>query len=134
MVPCDQLQAANNTINPLLQIATDAYNEYPARPINVIWPFSVGRGTAIHAYFANAIWELGGIYSAEVSYKNGLVVPYGTSGSVRADAVVGPVAQPSYVVDLKSGFGRATTSETDAYRANLPKGTGMCQIVEALGQ
>jgi hypothetical protein len=41
--------------------------------------------------------------SAEVSYLNGVPVPYGTSGSIRADATVGPIAATLYAVDLKSG-------------------------------
>ncbi len=45
-------------------------------------------GTNIHSQFASLIAQEGvpGI-STEVSYLNGQVVEYGTSGSVRADAV-----------------------------------------------
>jgi hypothetical protein len=100
----------------------------------MIWPMSALRGIRIHSYFAGEVTGLGPPYSAEVSYLNGFPVPYGTPGSVRADAVVGPVNAPSYAVELKSGFAVPSTSETAAYRANLPPGTGLCSIVETPGR
>jgi len=98
-----------------------------------IFPFSVIRGSRIHAEFAGSLKVIGGLYSAEVSYKDGAVVPYGTTGSVRADGVYGPIGSPSYVVELKSGFAVPTPSEVDNYRRNLPPGTGVCGLVEAPG-
>jgi hypothetical protein len=133
MAPCDQLKGANDTIQPLLNVATDAFNEYPMRPITMIWPGSALRGIAIHSYFAGAVAGLGPPYSAEVSYLSGVPVPYGTPGSIRADAVVGPIAAPLYAVELKSGYAIPSAAETAAYYANLPAGTGVCSIVEAPG-
>lgn len=133
MLPCDQVNGANNTIQPLLDAATKAYNAYPLRPIDLIWPFSVLRGTYVHSYFAAEVTALGSPYSADVSYKNGMQVPYGTAGSIRADAVVGPIGAPLYAGELKSGFAYPTASETAAYNANLPPGTPVCAIVEAPG-
>jgi len=130
MVPCDQLKIANDTFPPLLEAAEKAYSEYPARPMDFVWPFSVLRGTRIHSFFAGEVRGLGAPYSAEVSYKNGVVVPYGTAGSIRADAVVGPIGAPLYAVELKSGGALPTPAETAAYDANLPPGTGKCSIVE----
>jgi RHS repeat-associated protein len=68
MVPCDQLNGANDTIQPLLDAANKAYNEYPLRPIDMVWPLSALRGTYIHSYFAAEVTGLGAPYSAEVSY------------------------------------------------------------------
>jgi hypothetical protein len=133
MVPCDQLQGANNTIQPLLDAANKAYSQYPLRPIDMVWPMSALRGTRIHSFFASEVTGLGPPYSAEVSYLGGVPVPYGTPGSVRADAIVGPINAPLYAVELKSGAALPTASETAAYNANLPPGTGTCSIVEAPG-
>lgn len=133
MTPCDQLQGVNDTIQPLLDAATQAYNQYPLRPIDSVWPFSALRGTYIHSYFAGEVTALGPPYSAEVSYLSGVPVTYGTPGSIRADAVVGPVNAPLYAVELKSGAAVPSTSETAAYQANLPPGTGLCSIVESPG-
>ena len=132
MVPCDQLNGANDTIQPLLDAATKAYNEYPLRPIDMVWPLSALRGTYIHSYFAAEVAGLGAPYSAEVSYLGGVPVPYGTPGSIRADATVGPINAPLYAVELKSGAALPTPAETAAYRANLPPGAGLCSIVEGL--
>jgi RHS repeat-associated protein len=133
MTPCDQLNGANDTIVPLLDAATNAFNEYPMRPIDQVWPLSALRGTFIHSYFAREVTALGAPYSAEVSYLGGLPVPYGTPGSIRADAVVGPMNAPLYAVELKSGYAVPSAAETAAYYANLPAGTGVCSIVEAPG-
>jgi hypothetical protein len=85
------------------------------------------------AIFAAEVRGLGAPYSAEVSYLRGVQVPYGTAGSIRADAVVGPTSNPLYAVELKSGAAVPSASETAAYNANLPAGTGVCSIVEAPG-
>jgi hypothetical protein len=133
MVPCDQLNGANDTIKPLLEAADKAYKEFPLRPIDLVWPLSALRGNRIHSFFAGEVTGLGPPYSAEVSYLSGAQVPYGTRGSVRADAVVGAVSAPLYAVELKSGGALPSASETAAYHANLPPGTGLCSIVEAPG-
>jgi RHS repeat-associated protein len=133
MVPCDQLNGANDTIQPLLEAADKAYNQYPLRPIDLVWPFSAWRGSRIHSYFAAEVRALGPPYSAEVSYIKGVVVTYGKVDSVRADAVVGPINAPLYAVELKSGGALPTPYETTRYHNNLPPGTGLCSIVEAPG-
>ena len=113
--------------------ADAAFNANPYHLYDSIFPFSVLRGMRIHAEFAGSIRLTGGLYSSEVSYKDGLVVPYGTPGSVRADGVYGPIDAPLYVVELKSGFAIPTPSEIAKYGANLPAGTRLCGIVEAPG-
>ncbi|MER2492428.1 hypothetical protein [Catenovulum sediminis] len=62
------------------------------------------RGTRIHNVFAQKDRALGTDFSAEISYKDRLVQPYGLAGSVRADAVYGDIANPKFVVELKTGF------------------------------
>ncbi|QIG79935.1 RHS repeat domain-containing protein [Stakelama tenebrarum] len=126
-------QCPEGSFGVFRQAANAAYAQYPRRLVDFVFPFSAIRGLAIHAHFAASINATGGLYSAEVSYKNGVVVPYGTPGSVRADGVFGPVASPSYVVELKSGLAVPTPSEIENYRRNLPSGTGVCGIVEAPG-
>ncbi|WP_159084052.1 FG-GAP-like repeat-containing protein [Saccharobesus litoralis] len=79
------------------------------------------RGTGIHKIFADKIDQLGTDFSSEVSYLNGVQVPYGTKNSVRADAVFGSIASPKLVFELKTGFkswlGRR---EAANYVENLP--------------
>jgi RHS repeat-associated protein len=87
------------------------------------------RGTNIHTAFADEVRKLGGNFSAEVSYKNGFVVPYGTPGSIRADAVHGDIAKPSFAVDLKTGLlGYMSVREAKAYIQNLPAGTDLYKL------
>lgn len=127
-------QCPETSFNPFRQAANNAFQNNPYRPFPyAIFPFSVLRGTRIHTEFAATINATGGLYSAEVSYKDGLVVPYGTAGSVRADGVYGPIISPDYVVELKSGFAVPTLSEIEAYRRNIPSGAGVCAVVEAPG-
>jgi hypothetical protein len=56
----------------------------------------------------------------EVSFLNGEVVPYGTKGSVRADAVVGKPDAPTTIYDLKTGGAKLTNSQVGKYKANAP--------------
>ncbi|WP_296280514.1 RHS repeat-associated core domain-containing protein [Pseudoxanthomonas sp.] len=116
------------------EAAQDAYSSNPYYPIHSIWPFSVIRGTAIHAEFAANVTALGGPYSAEVSYRNGFVVPYGTPGSVRADGVFGATNAPNYVIELKSGAAQLSSGEVRDYYDNLPEGTVLCGILEGVGR
>ena len=83
------------------------------------------RGTLIHTAFEALVTALGPTsgFTAEVSYKDGVVVPYGTAGSSRADAVFGPVAAPIVVFDLKTGWAFMGMSQARAYGNNLPSGT-----------
>jgi RHS repeat-associated protein len=80
-------------------------------------------GTKVHKAFENEINQLkekGVNVSSEVSYLDGKVVPYGTKGSVRADAVVGDINAPTEVYDLKTGGAKLSKAEIAKYQANLP--------------
>ncbi|ONI90753.1 sugar-binding protein [Saccharothrix sp. ALI-22-I] len=80
-------------------------------------------GTRVHAEFARMIRALGrSDLHAEVSYLNGRVVPYGTRGSVRMDAVVGTQAAPTAIFDLKTGSAALTPSRIAQIRSHLPSG------------
>jgi hypothetical protein len=92
------------------------------------------RGFLIHREFAQTVKLLGPLYGAEVSYRDGVLVPYGTPGSVRADAVYGPIATPVYAVELKSGYAVPSPGEIAAYQANLPPGTELFGIVESIAR
>lgn len=80
-------------------------------------------GTRVHSEFAKMIRSLGrSDLHAEVSYLNGRVVPYGTRGSVRMDAVVGTQAAPTAIFDLKTGSAALTPSRIAQIRSHLPQG------------
>lgn len=91
------------------------------------------RGILIHNNFRNLIRASNSpIYHAEVSYLRGKVVPYGTPGSSRPDAVVGDPASPLFAIDLKTGgafLGYPNSDQARAARANLPASTLMQVII-----
>jgi hypothetical protein len=87
------------------------------------------RGTFIHSAFAAKVNALGPDFGAEVSYKDGLLVNFGTAGSVRADAIYGNPAAPKFVVDLKTGlFNYMSRGEAKAYIKHTPGGTDIYWI------
>ena len=112
-------------------LAQDAANEVDAadnyctgRCKYLPWLKPMRRGQAIHSAFANKVRALGVSYDAEISYKNGVLVPYSTPGSVRADATYGDINRPQFVVELKTGrFNYMSRGEARAYLENLPRGT-----------
>lgn len=65
---------------------------------------------------------------AEASYILGEPARYGAPGSVRADAIVGPIAPPIFVADLKTANAYLTTGQIRQYYRNLPKGTVVVEI------
>ena len=83
------------------------------------------RGTLIHSEFEALVTSLGPAsgFTAEVSYKDGVVVPYGTAGSSRADVIFGSLAAPTAAYDLKTGWAYMSIGQAKAYGANLPSGT-----------
>ncbi|WP_260477038.1 RHS repeat-associated core domain-containing protein, partial [Stenotrophomonas sp. 278] len=83
------------------------------------------RGTLIHSELKRLVDQNcpTSEYATEVSYKDGVVVPYGTAGSSRADVVFGPVNAPTAVYDLKTGWGYISIGQFDAYGQNLPPDT-----------
>jgi hypothetical protein len=71
-------------------------------------------------------------FSSEISYLNvngvSSIVPYGTPGSVRPDAVYGPVNSPIVAYDLKTGNAYMRPADRQRYYYNLPKGTFLTTI------
>jgi hypothetical protein len=80
------------------------------------------HGSRVHTAFRQEILALGrsDVFS-EISYLNGRVVPYGTPGSVRLDAVVDPnLTAPVAVYDLKTGSAHLTQARINQIRSHLP--------------
>ncbi len=73
------------------------------------------RGIYIHLRFGAYVDALGPDYASEVSYRKAALVPFGTPGSVRADAVHGLRIKPAFAVELKTGAAFVTRGEREAY-------------------
>lgn len=58
---------------------------------------------------------------SEVSYKDGIEVPYGTPGSKRIDAGIGTKANPTDAFDFKFGNKGVTQKDIDAYQKAIGK-------------
>jgi len=84
------------------------------------------HGTAVHTEFASEVEALGNSnLSTEQSYLNGSNVSYGTPGSVRVDAVEGPVDAPTAAYDLKTGNATLIPARTEQIQSNLPGGSNV---------
>ncbi len=129
---CEQTSVCRTLpgISVFKEAAQAAISAYPSSPLDRLWPFSVLRGTRIHVQFAINVKANGPPYDAEVSYLNRIVVDYGTPGSVRADGIYGPRANPKYAVELKSGAAGLTAAEIRNYYKHLPLGTILCGVLE----
>lgn len=77
------------------------------------------HGIKVHTQFSKIAAKIKDV-STEVSYKDGQVVTYGTKGSVRADAVVGPVTKPTEIWDLKTGKAVVTPKNIAKYNQHVP--------------
>jgi len=51
-------------------------------------------------------------------------------GSVRPDAVDGPLDKPNFIVELKTGDARLVNPQLYNYQTNLPPDTSICEIYE----
>src|SRR5690606_30240744 len=77
------------------------------------------HGIKVHSEFGTIANKIDNV-TKEVSYKDGEVVHYGTKGSVRADAVVGDINNPSAIYDLKTGNAKLTPKNIDKYNQHVP--------------
>jgi len=110
---------ATTTTSLLTGLANDAVQ-------NVGSGSGAAYGTAVHSAFADLVDATGNSnLSTEVSYKGGQVVPYGTSGSIRADVVEGPVNAPTQIYDLKTGSAALTPSRVTQIQSNIPGGSNV---------
>jgi RHS repeat-associated protein len=110
--------------NSLAAEAADDLAAAATRASGAIGPGSGAvHGTRVHSAFAAELQALGrsDVFS-EVSYLQGRVVPYGTRGSVRLDAVVGSPGAPSAIYDLKTGSAMLSSSRIAQIRSHLPPG------------
>jgi len=85
------------------------------------------HGTKVHTEFGKLASEVEGV-STEVSYKDGQVVPYGTKGSVRADAVEGNLETPTNIYDLKTGGAKLTPANVNKYNQHVPSAPTITEI------
>jgi len=61
-------------------------------------------GSRIHHRFDKLVKDLGrDDLHSEITYRGGKVVPYGTAGGARVDALYGSLRRPTMIVDLKTG-------------------------------
>jgi hypothetical protein len=89
-------------------------------------------GTRVHTEFGRQVQQISrGRIRAKVSYRNGQVVPRGTRGSVRVDAVRGRPERPKEIWDLKTGGARLTPQRIQQIRRHLPRGCQNIPIQEA---
>uniref|UniRef100_UPI004048492F RHS repeat domain-containing protein n=1 Tax=Rheinheimera sp. TaxID=1869214 RepID=UPI004048492F len=103
-------------------LAQDSADEYDSNCMEFKCSLPWIRGTGIHKLFADKVRGLGSDYHAEVSYKDGVPVFYGTRGSIRADAIYGAIPSPELVFELKTGWGYMSRGEAYAYFENIPRG------------
>ena len=116
----------------LIDAAENAANSTPRFFNSLLGRTAFGwlRGILIHSRFAANIRAMNNpMYSAEVSYLRGEVVPYGTPGSTRVDAVVGNPASPLFAIDLKTGAAVLGAGQLSDYRNNIPPATLIQQII-----
>lgn len=90
------------------------------------------HGSKIHSEFVKNVSEIDGVTS-EVSYKNGNVVPYGTSGSVRPDAVEGDITSPTNIYDLKTGKAKVEPKDVSKFQNHVP-GSPIVKEIKPNGQ
>jgi len=92
---------------------------------------AANTGSFAHKAFADSIKALGDPnIHAEVSYLNGVEVPYGTKDSVRFDAITGPRNAPTAAYDLKTGDSGITAADITKMRNNLPQASHNIPISE----
>lgn len=139
--PCGKLQQNDDifvtAVRPskdriLVDAAEEAANSIPPFFNTLLGRSVFGwlRGILIHNRFAAIIRAMNNpMYNAEVSYLRGKVVPYGTPGSSRPDAVVGNIASPLFVIDLKTGAAVVGVGQLNGYRANIPSSALIQQIL-----
>jgi RHS repeat-associated protein len=116
-IPLGELGTAGSTEATLTRLATQAVD-------NVGPGSGAAYGTAVHSEFADLV-EASTNLSTEVSYKGGQVVEYGTPGSVRVDAVEGPIDAPTCCYDLKTGSATLTPARTAQIQNELPGGSNV---------
>jgi hypothetical protein len=84
------------------------------------------HGTRVHSAFRNEVNALGNPnLHTEVSYLNGVEVPYGTPGSIRVDVVEGLRSAPTAVYDLKTGSATLTPARIAEIQRHIPGGTNV---------
>lgn len=107
------------------EAAMTAMARYPANDWTPAWL----RGIWIHRDFSLLVAEIPG-GSVNVSYKNGELAGWFDWGTSRPDAVSGMLANPDFIVELKTSNARLGGAQLVNYRTNLPPKTRICEIYE----
>jgi RHS repeat-associated protein len=120
--------------SPLALIEVAARRAIASEPIENYNPFFYWlRGIRIHTRFAENVRALGPDFGAEVAYFAKEPAPNRAFlGSVRADAIYGPMAAPVFAVELKTAAAYLTARGRQKYLQNLPPGTALYEIREPL--
>ncbi|KIL37412.1 hypothetical protein SD71_01770 [Cohnella kolymensis] len=111
-----------STRDQLQQLATKASNSVDGS--------GTVPGTLKHTQFANDIRKLNNpLLQAEVTYKNGQIVPYGTKGGVRLDAVeYNSDGTIKAVFDLKTGKAGLTDKRIQDINSHLPNSAPVYEL------
>ncbi len=108
---------------PVSEVHFDSNQKFLQKAANQVKTSETGHvsGTRQHTLFKNAIDERNDSFLvAEVSYKNGKIVDYGTPGSVRLDAVELDLhGKPVAVYDLKTGSAHLTPERIEQIRKEV---------------
>jgi RHS repeat-associated protein len=109
------LNSINRTTGQLQRAAARATAKVPSGSQPVY-------GTKVHTAFRDEVLALGrSDLFTEVSYLNGEIVPYGTSGSVRIDVVMGSSPNnPAALFDLKTGEALLTAARIQQLLSHMP--------------
>ena len=115
-------EGTSSTAQQLEEIANKANQTVPGQ--------GTVPGTLKHSEFAKQVKELNNpLLQAEVTYKNGQLVTYGTKGGVRLDVVEYNVdGTIKAVYDLKTGKAGLTTSRIQEILNHLPNNAPVYEI------
>jgi len=115
-------KGTSSTAQQLEEIANKANQTVPGQ--------GTVPGTLKHSEFAKQVKGLNNpLLQAEVTYKNGQLVPYGTKGGVRLDVVEYNVdGTIKAVYDLKTGKAGLTTSRIQEILNHLPNNAPVYEI------
>jgi RHS repeat-associated protein len=116
------LKKADNVLEKLQKYADDALNDIGLGS-------GPQHGTKVHSVFKKNIKDAGDTnLTPEVSYKDFEVVPYGTNGSVRPDAVEGNILQPTSIFDLKTGGAKVGPKDVQKFKDHVPGSPTVVEI------
>jgi RHS repeat-associated protein len=121
--------AAGGSEAVLEKVTQRALTKAATEALETVGPGKGGvHGTKVHTEFAKKVDPKKSGVTTEVSYKNGDVVPRGTPGSIRVDAVRGNPARPQGVYDVKTGGAKLDAARKAEIQKHLPRRTTIREI------